>query len=239
MGESTPRRRNRRGKNERCCYPDCYERQQRGYDIPLCGSHISDIEQQLSDRPPRGMPRCMWPGCQQYTMWSPQTKLCSTHLAIVIRYGSDDMAARRILHTMTGSVENERPIPPMPKPASPQQGTVYYVKVGEHIKVGWTSDMEQRMRSYPPNSILLATEPGTRADEKRRHKTLAAHRSHGNEWYVPAPSVLHHLDMVKAKHGEPDPAAFAAKPVEIPQPRERHYIGGKNRGNWQRGEIRG
>lgn len=109
-----------------------------------------------------------------------------------------------------------------PEPAtSPKvtSGVVYYLRVGSYIKIGWTSDLEKRMRAYPPDSILLATEPGTRKDEHRFHKMFAAHRTHGREWYAMVPSLMHHIEQTLARHGQPDPVAFAALPVTIPQPR--------------------
>lgn len=103
----------------------------------------------------------------------------------------------------------------------PQQieGTVYYLRVGSYIKIGWSANLEKRMRSYPPDTILLATEPGTRKDEHRRHKMFAAHRTHGREWYAMVPSLMHHIEQTAARHGQPDPVVFAAQPVTIPQPR--------------------
>ena len=178
--------------------------------------------------------RCIWPNCKQYAEGGvlEVTKLCAIHLPIVIYQGLKDDAVRSLVDRMQVDTPRVGRLPLT-------RGTIYYLKVGAHIKVGWTSDMSRRMRSYPPNSVLLATEPGTRRDERRRHRMLAAHRSHGNEWYVPAPSVLHHIDMVKGKYGEPDPAAFAAKPVEIPRPHSNP--GGPRPSGWVtgHGNVRG
>ena len=104
-------------------------------------------------------------------------------------------------------------------------GSVYYLRVGSYIKIGWASDLAKRMRSYPPDSILLAVEPGTRKDEQRRHKMFAVHRTHGREWYAMVPSLMHHIAMVTSEHGEPDPVAFAAKPIVISTPPNKQTIG--------------
>jgi hypothetical protein len=105
-----------------------------------------------------------------------------------------------------------------------QEGSVYYLRVGSFIKIGWTLNIEKRMRSYPPDSVLLAAEPGTRKDEQRRHRMFAAHRTHGREWYAMTPSLMHHIEQVAVAHGAPDPVTFAARPVEIPQPRRPETI---------------
>jgi hypothetical protein len=110
------------------------------------------------------------------------------------------------------------PAPEPPKKPTPVDGVVYYLRVGSYIKIGWASDLAKRMRAYPPDSVLLATEPGTRKDETRRHRMFAAHRTHGREWYAMVPSLLHHIDMLKERHGQPNAVAFAARPVEVPRP---------------------
>ncbi|MGZ6852485.1 MAG: GIY-YIG nuclease family protein [Mycobacteriaceae bacterium] len=122
------------------------------------------------------------------------------------------------------------------KPEKP--GSVYYLRSGGYIKIGWASNLTKRMRSYPPDSVLLATEPGTLQDEARQHKRFAAHRTHGREWYAMVPALMQHIDRVRAEHGEPDLVTFAAQPVTVPQPRPRQYIGGNYRGQGLIGEPR-
>jgi hypothetical protein len=106
---------------------------------------------------------------------------------------------------------------------APRDGFVYYVEFSGVIKVGWASNLRGRLKDYLPVGHLLAVEPGTRKDEARVHKSLSAHRSHGNEWYAPTPSVRHHIEMVIAKHGQPPDLQVGANPVAIPQPRTKQY----------------
>jgi hypothetical protein len=127
---------------------------------------------------------------------------------------------------------NPPPPPPVPEaapPPAPSTGTIYYVKSGGHIKIGWASDLAARLRAYPPGSELLASHPGTRADERRLHTRFAVHRSHGREWYPLAPVVLAHIDRVVTEHGTPDKATFGAKPVEVAQPRPKQVTGMRHR----------
>ena len=45
-------------------------------------------------------------------------------------------------------------------------GEIYFVRTGSGlVKVGWTSDLESRLRAYGPATELLALYPGTRNDE--------------------------------------------------------------------------
>jgi hypothetical protein len=108
--------------------------------------------------------------------------------------------------------------PPKPKKPVPQDGSIYYLRVGSYIKIGWASVLTKRMRAYPPDSVLMATEPGTRKDENILHRRFAVHRTHGREWYALTPPIMEHIARVQAKHGEPDSVAFAARPVEVPRP---------------------
>ena len=110
------------------------------------------------------------------------------------------------------------------KPERPTEGVVYYLRSGGYIKIGWTSDLAKRMRAYSPDSVLLAVHPGTRKDEHRLHKRFATDRTHGREWFAMTPSVMHHIEQMAAEHGTPDPVAFAAQPVAIPQPRDARPI---------------
>jgi hypothetical protein len=103
-----------------------------------------------------------------------------------------------------------------PEPAKrPIEGHIYYVQVGAHVKIGWTSNLQSRMRKYPPNSTLLAAHPGTRRDEGQLHRRFATDRTHGREWYVPSVSLTHHIGQMVAKHGTPEQVTFGAKPITV------------------------
>ncbi|MGN6245127.1 MAG: GIY-YIG nuclease family protein [Motilibacteraceae bacterium] len=155
---------------------------------------------------------CCWPKC--HTAAVLDLPMCRPHLAV----------AHDVYQTVFIDTDRNKPAPAPAPPKPAPEGTVYYVQVDAHIKIGWTSDLTKRMRGYAPTSRLLATHPGTRADEQRMHKRFAVHRTHGREWYAPVPSLLHHIELVKAEHGEPDAVAFGAAPVTIPEPRPTHTI---------------
>lgn len=160
---------------------------------------------------------CIWPGCVKP---EDQVKLCEAHGYIV--WAAVD--GSRLTKTMT-------PLPAAPTPRPKRtDGHIYYVQVGSHIKIGWASDLTRRMRSYPPNSVLLAVAPGTRTDETALHRKLAVWRSHGREWYVPAPVVLEHISRVVSAHGTPPALDFTAQPTTVRTPRPKQYVGGNHRG---------
>jgi len=161
---------------------------------------------------------CLMPGCTLTHSLLPELHLCDEHLTIV--HDSVDYTIASKNRKMKDAYYAAHP----PVVTPPNPGHIYYVKSDGLIKIGWTSNLAKRMRQYAPNSQLLATHPGTRADEQRLHKRFAVHRSHGREWYPLAPVILHHIDMMKAKYGEPDTVAFGAQPVTIPQHRDPQYI---------------
>lgn len=75
---------------------------------------------------------------------------------------------------------------------------VYYLAVGDLIKVGTCRDLRTRLEHYPPNSRLLALERGglrREADIKRR---LADDLAYPTEWFRPTPTVLDHVASIRA-----------------------------------------
>lgn len=198
--------------------------------------------------------RCAWPRCNGQIWVERNLEICGGHARQVLGAMSrevNEMAGKprdwaeeldiKALRRQVASLKAQLAAKDEPKAsrsAGPKMGTVYYLRSGANIKIGWTGDLQKRMRNYPPDTTLLATEPGTRADETRLKRMFKVHLTHGNEWFAMVPSLTHHIAQVKAKHGEPDASiTFAAQPVTIPQPRQPQYIGGNNRGNWQTGVV--
>src|SRR3954470_12354445 len=62
---------------------------------------------------------------------------------------------------------------------------VYYIQVGEFIKIGTTIQLRERIKAYPPNKRLLATEPGGHSLESRRHEQFMRLLVLGREWFRP------------------------------------------------------
>jgi hypothetical protein len=96
-------------------------------------------------------------------------------------------------------------------------GTIYYIRIGEHIKVGYAKNLDSRLSAYPPTATLLATHPGTRKDEQALHSLFTAHRVAGREWYAPAAELMAHIDRVTAEPGKPAADPFAQRLVKAPK----------------------
>lgn len=83
---------------------------------------------------------------------------------------------------------------------------VYYVELGPNrIKIGFTSDLRQRLRdlrTHPTN--LLAIEPGGRELEGQRHRLFAADRiASQREEFVHSTALARHIQVLRELHELP------------------------------------
>jgi hypothetical protein len=83
-------------------------------------------------------------------------------------------------------------------------GTIYYLQVGALIKIGFSGYLEGRLRSYPPDSKVLATHPGTPEVEQRIHNKFFNHLAHGREWFNPSPEIDQHIAEVHKQYPQTD-----------------------------------
>lgn len=88
---------------------------------------------------------------------------------------------------------------------TPDNHIVYYVRVGELIKVGTTTSLRNRLQAYPPGmTTLLATEPGGVEVERARLDQFRHLRHSGREWFTPGPSLIEHMNSLRqTAHDEP------------------------------------
>jgi hypothetical protein len=74
---------------------------------------------------------------------------------------------------------------------------VYYLRIGNHIKIGYSANLSDRMRSYPPDAEVLATESGSKALEKARHQQFDHQLRLGREWFAPSLDLLTHIENLR------------------------------------------
>jgi hypothetical protein len=84
-------------------------------------------------------------------------------------------------------------------------GTIYFLLVASHIKIGYTQNLHQRIGQYPPNAELLATHPGTPTDERQLHQRFAAYLDSGREWFRDVPEIREHIELINEGRGSPRP----------------------------------
>lgn len=72
---------------------------------------------------------------------------------------------------------------------------VYYLRMGDHVKIGTSCNVDARIRAlYGNPEDLLATEPGDRTVEQHRHREFAAERVRPDrELFNPSPRLLAHI----------------------------------------------
>lgn len=76
--------------------------------------------------------------------------------------------------------------------------TVYYLRVGTLIKIGQTYDVSLRLKHYPPDTVLLATEQGERnVLETRRLQQFADARTRRREWFHPTAALICHINSLR------------------------------------------
>lgn len=96
-------------------------------------------------------------------------------------------------------VQNSRPwlfesdtpaVPPEPAPRSgvDTPGLVYFLRFGDRIKIGFTTNLAERLKAIPHDE-LLHTEAGTMREEKRCHAAFGHLRETG-EWFRAEPDLL-------------------------------------------------
>lgn len=96
-----------------------------------------------------------------------------------------------------------------------EQSLVYYVRLGDHIKIGTTCNLKERLISLrcDPGDVL-ATEPGDRTLELARHKEFASERIGRRENFNPSRRLIAHIANLLAERGKPEITGYVASHLE-------------------------
>lgn len=89
---------------------------------------------------------------------------------------------------------------------------VYAVRLDDVVKIGFTSDLGDRVHTLKcingsRSAEMLAVRFGTEADEQAIHTRLIGHRARGREYYHPTPEVLAVVNEMREDFGLPPIAA--------------------------------
>lgn len=77
---------------------------------------------------------------------------------------------------------------------------VYYLRIGDRIKIGFTTNLSQRLNGLRLDaSAVLVTEPGGRDVEARRHREFADERYGRREDFAPSDRLLAHIERLKIR----------------------------------------
>lgn len=82
-------------------------------------------------------------------------------------------------------------------------GVVYYMKFGDRVKIGYTSDLRARALAVPHDEVLAA-EPGGFDTERQRHREFANVKIPSfKEWFRHEGDLVSHTARMRAEHGDP------------------------------------
>lgn len=173
-----------------------------------------------------GPPPCQWhlidqnmSQCHEPQIVESHVLICKKHLRYLARQAgyvppnkvvemADVMAEAQIakkdalIATLGKRLQEER-TPRKVKRHTDTEGQVYFLQSDNAVKIGWTSDLEQRMKSYSPGAKILAVMPGTRKDETRLHRKFAHLRTNRREWFAYSPQVMEEVGRIVKEHGDP------------------------------------
>lgn len=152
---------------------------------------------------------CAWRACEDIAD-HPDHPLCERHYRkiglLFIHENLDLMRAvveapstTELLQRMVGEEDPEQRLAReqayvMDRAEKRARGVVYYVRIGEHIKIGTTADLARRMGElYVQPDALLATEPGGQRVEAQRHAEFADERFN-RELFEPSDRLLAHIE---------------------------------------------
>lgn len=93
---------------------------------------------------------------------------------------------------------------------------VYFLRVGDLIKIGYSGHVYQRLRDYPPNTEILGIFPGTKKVEADLHGRFRYALRKGREWYRPAQEILDYIDDMIDHYGPPDITDIYSEPGARP-----------------------
>lgn len=161
-----------------CVWPECYGTKAM-HGLPLCKDHALDVFDQI-------------------ILSSPQGFLEARQNGVIA------------LEQLQVAVHNERRAAILEKHKANKMrpGWVYYIRIDGQIKIGWTQDVAQRTKAYPPSSELLATHPGTKQVEADMHKKFAHLKAHGREWFREDPAIDAHIERVLADFPDQQQKAY-------------------------------
>lgn len=146
---------------------------------------------------PRGTHRpCIVQLCNNDSSDRYEVPLCQEHVLAIWVMVDKDMREQGITSDEVVREHREQDAARAKANLDAAPGHIYYLELGEYLKIGYTKDLWRRIHEYPPNAVLLAQHEGTREDEKRLHDQFAAFRDSGREWYLDVPEIREHIAQI-------------------------------------------
>lgn len=146
---------------------------------------------------------CCIPGCYTPISARSETPVCGACGLRLARYYREVIIHEEDQRRAASSQEREQK-----KPAEMRwegRHVVYYVRIGDYIKIGTTKRLRQRISSLrAPLDDLLAIEDGDHLLEARRHREFAADRiDRRRENFRPSGALLAHIKELGGRDSLP------------------------------------
>lgn len=138
---------------------------------------------------------CLQPGCSDLAIDAAPVPLCGKHLRKVYEF-AQDLVTEQWDGAMRDYVAGLHSKFTPPRAVRRRPGNVYFIRLGDRIKVGYSERPEARLRSLPHEEVIGVV-PGTFQDEHAWHQLLADYRVTG-EWFRADPEVVAHIRRVCA-----------------------------------------
>ena len=134
---------------------------------------------------------CSADGCIGPTVPGIDARVCSFHLWQAVAAYRDDLDNVPVI--LREFVKK-----------TPMPSVTYYVRTHEHIKIGFTTNLKDRLvhLAIRPDSVL-ALEPGGREVETKRHRQFASLRVPHTELFAIDDALLAHIEQVRQTFGDP------------------------------------
>lgn len=120
----------------------------------------------------------------------------------------DAEEAAKILNEQIADRERNRKIAKLAR-GQHDPGWIYYIEQADLIKIGYSENPVNRIKSYGPTAVLLAIHPGTPALEKEIHQRFRRYLARGREWYSRDSVLVAHAESVRQQFGDPSVFAYA------------------------------
>lgn len=127
---------------------------------------------------------CCFPDCEKIVSDQVALPLCTGHCLVVYNRVTTKLAPREIQTWLAG--RGQFKLPPLPDPST--LGYVYFVRLGNRVKIGYSRNPAERFKEVPLEEVLTIT-PGSQDDERAAHIRFAHLRTTG-EWFKAEPELL-------------------------------------------------
>lgn len=183
-----------------------------------CGARIQVLEQRTQAR------RCTFGECRTLATTAEPLKFCPEHqeqAATLLAHTAGQARIHELEEALGRSPQtwNRRygfGVTPLPKNIN-HAPLVYFARREHLIKIGWTSQLTQRMKNIATQA--LATEPGDLVRERQIHRQFGHLLADRREWFRPGPDLIAYINELRQADGLPEITATSSTEVTLTEPR--------------------